>query len=311
MLAVALHRELLEVGGEPLQVLVVGQHRDGLGAEEVGVPDGRAAPSAPAGSARTAPCGSARPSRGSRPASRGTAPARSRAWSRGRSPSPSSSGRRPSPRTRTCWPCRCRTSPPRRRWSRRRRSASRRACSSPSAASSQSRAVRALVIVSSVVKVLDETMNSVSAGSRSRVASAKSVPSTLETKRNVRSRSAVVPQRLVGHHRPEIGAADPDVDDVPDALAGVAVPRAAAHAVGEGGHPVEHRVDLRAPRSRRRRRSTRRAGARSATCSTARSSVMLIFSPREHRVDALAQAALLARAGRSSRIVSSVTRCFE
>ena len=53
----------------------------------------------------------------------------------------------------------------------------------------QSRAVRALVIVSSVVNVLEETMNSVSAGSRSRVASAKSVPSTFETKRKVRSRS--------------------------------------------------------------------------------------------------------------------------
>ena len=56
-------------------------------------------------------------------------------------------------------------------------------------ASTQARAVAALVIVSSVVKVFEETMNSVSAGSRSRVASAKSVPSTLETKRNVRSRS--------------------------------------------------------------------------------------------------------------------------
>ena len=61
--------------------------------------------------------------------------------------------------------------------------------SSPKAASDQSRAVCALVIVSSVVNVLDETMNSVSAGSRSRVASAKSVPSTLETKRNVSVRS--------------------------------------------------------------------------------------------------------------------------
>ena len=63
------------------------------------------------------------------------------------------------------------------------------ACSSPSARRLQSRAVRALVIVSSVVKVFEETMNSVSAGSRSRVASAKSVPSTLETKRKVMSRS--------------------------------------------------------------------------------------------------------------------------
>ena len=47
----------------------------------------------------------------------------------------------------------------------------------------------ALVIVSRVVKVFEETMNSVSAGSRSRTASAKSVPSTLETKRKVRPRS--------------------------------------------------------------------------------------------------------------------------
>ncbi len=52
-----------------------------------------------------------------------------------------------------------------------------------------SRAVCALVIVSSVVKVLDATMNSVVAGSRSRTASAKSVPSTLETKRKVSARS--------------------------------------------------------------------------------------------------------------------------
>ena len=49
-------------------------------------------------------------------------------------------------------------------------------------------AVCALVIVSRVVKVFDEMMNNVSAASRSRVASAKSVPSMLETKRNVRSR---------------------------------------------------------------------------------------------------------------------------
>ena len=35
------------------------------------------------------------------------------------------------------------------------------------------------------------------------------------------------------------------------------------------------------------------SGARSATCSTARFSVMLIFSPREHRVDAPAQTRFL------------------
>ena len=58
-----------------------------------------------------------------------------------------------------------------------------------SAASDHSRAVRALVIVSSVVKVLDDTMKRVSAGSRSMTPSAKSVPSMFETKRNVRLRS--------------------------------------------------------------------------------------------------------------------------
>jgi len=45
-----------------------------------------------------------------------------------------------------------------------------------------------LVIVSSVVNVLEQMMKSVSSAARSRVASAKSVESTLETKRTARSR---------------------------------------------------------------------------------------------------------------------------
>ena len=61
--------------------------------------------------------------------------------------------------------------------------------SPPRPATDQARAVRAFVIVSRVVKVLDDTMKRVSAGSRSRTASAKSVPSTLETNRNVMARS--------------------------------------------------------------------------------------------------------------------------
>ena len=52
----------------------------------------------------------------------------------------------------------------------------------------QARAERAFVIVSSVVNVFEETTKSVSSGARSRVASTKSVESTFETKRNVRSR---------------------------------------------------------------------------------------------------------------------------
>ena len=62
------------------------------------------------------------------------------------------------------------------------------AASSPSAASDHSRADRAFVIVSSVVNVFEQMMNRVSSAARSRVASAKSVESTLETKRKARSR---------------------------------------------------------------------------------------------------------------------------
>ncbi len=63
------------------------------------------------------------------------------------------------------------------------------AASSPSAASDHSRAERALVIVSKVVNVFEETMNKVCSGSRSLVASTKSVESTFETKRKVNSRA--------------------------------------------------------------------------------------------------------------------------
>ena len=62
------------------------------------------------------------------------------------------------------------------------------AASSPSRPTTQSRAEVALVSVSRVPKVLDETMKSVCSGSRSPVASTKSVESTLETNLNVMSR---------------------------------------------------------------------------------------------------------------------------
>ena len=63
-----------------------------------------------------------------------------------------------------------------------------RAVRRPAFASTHSRAVWALVSVSSVVNVFEQMMNSVSSGFRSRVASTKSVPSTFETKRKVMSR---------------------------------------------------------------------------------------------------------------------------
>ncbi len=61
--------------------------------------------------------------------------------------------------------------------------------SPPNPCTNQSRAAAAFVMVSSVVKVFEEMMNSVSAGSRSRTASTMSVQSTFETKRNVMARS--------------------------------------------------------------------------------------------------------------------------
>ncbi len=51
-----------------------------------------------------------------------------------------------------------------------------------------------------------------------------------------------MPEGLVGHDRPEIGAADADVDDVADGLAGVAQPGAAAHSLRERGHLVQDGV---------------------------------------------------------------------
>src|ERR1035437_8853871 len=41
VLAVRFHRQLLEIGGKALEVLLVRQHRDGLRAEEIVVPDTR------------------------------------------------------------------------------------------------------------------------------------------------------------------------------------------------------------------------------------------------------------------------------
>ena len=133
--------------------------------------------------------------------------------------------------------------------------------SSPSPSTSQARAECALVIVSSVVNVFEETMNSVSGGVEvaRRLGEVGAVDVGDEAERQVAPR--VVAQRLVGHHRPEVGAADADVDDVADRLAGVALPVAAAHALGERGHPVEHRVDVGHDVLPVDRSATRRAAA--------------------------------------------------
>ena len=55
----------------------------------------------------------------------------------------------------------------------------------------------------------------------------------------------VGPERLADHHRPEVRAADPDIDDVGDPLARGPLPLPAAHALGELAHPPQHGVDVR------------------------------------------------------------------
>ena len=59
------------------------------------------------------------------------------------------------------------------------------------------------------------------------------------------ARRGEVAQRVVGHGGAEVAASDPDVHDVADGLAGVALPLAGADAVGERGHAVEHLMHLR------------------------------------------------------------------
>ena len=117
-LAVALHVELLEVGREAPEALAVGQHRVGLRAQEVAVPDAERARAAPGRCARSGRSGSARPPRGSRRGTPGSARVRWRWPATGRWPSRPSSGRPPSPRSRASRSCRCRTPRPPRRWSR-------------------------------------------------------------------------------------------------------------------------------------------------------------------------------------------------
>ena len=56
---------------------------------------------------------------------------------------------------------------------------------------------------------------------------------------------AVVLERLIGHYRAEVGAADTDIHHVADALPGVALPLAAANALGKIGHLVQHGMNLR------------------------------------------------------------------
>ena len=115
---------------------------------------------------------------------------------------------------------------------------------SPSVAVSQRRAAVALVSVSSVENVLDATMKSVVAGSKSASVGDQvgGIDVGHEARRN--PRVGIVAQRLVHHHRTEVGSADPDVDDGADPFPGGSGPFAAAQPIGEVAHRVQHRVHV-------------------------------------------------------------------
>ena len=164
----------------------------------------------------------------------------------------------------------------------RRRSASRWRLRPWPAPRNHSRADRALAIVSCVVKVFDATVNSVVAGSQrpQRVGEVRAVDVRHEVHaRTARACTAPAPRH---HRRTEIRTADADVDDVGDAQAGVAEPRAAADRFGERAHVLE-RGATSGITSRPSTGIGRVERLRSATCRTARPSVLLIGSPANIR----------------------------
>ncbi|MDV7400950.1 hypothetical protein RZS08_56560, partial [Arthrospira platensis SPKY1] len=52
-------------------------------------------------------------------------------------------------------------------------------------------------------------------------------------------------ERLADHQGSEVRAADADIDDIGDHLAGMAAPRPAAHSLAEAAHLLEHGQDVR------------------------------------------------------------------
>ena len=117
-------------------------------------------------------------------------------------------------------------------------------------------------------------------------------------------------QRFVGHDRAEIGAADADIDDVADALAGMAFPCAAADPVGKIRHLVQHRMDLGHDilavdqDGRSARRPQRHVQHRAVL-----GDVDLVAA--EHRLDPFAQARTRAASSSNNCKVSSVMRFLE
>ena len=142
------------------------------------------------------------------------------------------------------------------------------------------------------MKVLEATRKSVSSGAE--IADGFDEVGAVDVRDEAEGEIAlrVVLERFVGHDRAEVRAADADVDDVADALAGVALPCAAADFVGEGGHLVQHGVhagnDVFAI-------DEDRFALRRAKCNVKHRAVFrdVDLVAAKHRIDAVSQAALV------------------
>src|SRR5262249_36829310 len=69
-------------------------------------------------------------------------------------------------------------------------------------------------------------------------------PVHIRHKTECQSAIGVVLERFISHYRPEIRAADADVDDISDALTRVTFPFTAPDAVRKVRHFIEHAVDF-------------------------------------------------------------------
>ena len=126
------------------------------------------------------------------------------------------------------------------------------------------------------------------------------------------SRSAEVAERLgTPSPGPRSDPPIPMLTTVRIALAGRARPVAAADALGERAHAVEDLVHVRHDVVAVDHDRPRPRGARSAMCSTGRSSVMLMRSPRNIASMRAREAGALGERRASRPIVSSVMRCLE
>mmetsp|Transcript_8509 Transcript_8509/g.22403 ORF Transcript_8509/g.22403 Transcript_8509/m.22403 type:complete len:273 (-) Transcript_8509:222-1040(-) len=191
-----------------------------------------------------------------------------------------------------------------------------RTASSPSASAIHLRIVRALSIVSAVVKVFETTTTSVASGESPSVARATSTGSTLARKRSRRPAAAslaAASQRSASYtnsgprYEPPIPIATTSVSGLPVAPTNDP-PRTAAENSAILARTARTCSTTFSPSTMIRAAPC--FGARNAVCSTARPSVVLIFSPASiARI--LSVRCVACASATSLRMVSTVARCRE